>query len=165
MMWTPRDGMIQVLSLKIAWHQEAMDETILDSIRYVNYQSEAQMPDIMQLIQKDLSEPYSVYTYRYFINNWSKLCFLVSDTTTEYSSESNLIPLNWYSNQYLDSSISYQFSARHITRTNASVPSFANWMHETNLNKPTDTHLRITMNPTTSNLKFLLSLTKVILPC
>lgn len=37
------------------------------------------MPDIMQLIQKDLSEPYSVYTYRYFINNWSKLCFLAYD--------------------------------------------------------------------------------------
>lgn len=48
------------------------------NIRYVNYQSEAQMPDIIQLIQRDLSEPYSIYTYRYFINNWSKLCFLVS---------------------------------------------------------------------------------------
>lgn len=48
-------------------------------INYVNYQSEVQMPDIIQLIQKDLSEPYSVYTYRYFINNWGKLCFLVSD--------------------------------------------------------------------------------------
>ena len=47
-------------------------------IRYVNYESEAQMPDIIQLIQKDLSEPYSIYTYRYFINNWRKLCFLVS---------------------------------------------------------------------------------------
>lgn len=48
------------------------------NITYVNYQSEVQMPDIMQLIQKDLSEPYSVYTYRYFIHNWGKLCFLVS---------------------------------------------------------------------------------------
>ncbi|KAG8224266.1 hypothetical protein J437_LFUL001646 [Ladona fulva] len=34
------------------------------------------MPDIMRLIQKDLSEPYSIYTYRYFIHNWPKLCFL-----------------------------------------------------------------------------------------
>ena len=48
-------------------------------IRFVNYESEAQMPDIMQLVQKDLSEPYSVYTYRYFINNWGKLCFLAYD--------------------------------------------------------------------------------------
>lgn len=49
------------------------------NIKYVNYQSEVQMPDIMQLVQKDLSEPYSVYTYRYFINNWAKLCFLAYD--------------------------------------------------------------------------------------
>jgi len=45
-------------------------------IGYVGYKSELQMPDIMRLIQKDLSEPYSVYTYRYFIHNWPNLCFL-----------------------------------------------------------------------------------------
>jgi len=33
----------------------------------------------MKLIQKDLSEPYSIYTYRYFIHNWPKLCFLAVD--------------------------------------------------------------------------------------
>lgn len=48
-----------------------------DEIEYVSYKSELQMPDIMRLIQKDLSEPYSIYTYRYFIHNWPKLCFLV----------------------------------------------------------------------------------------
>lgn len=47
-----------------------------DEIEYVSYKSELQMPDIMRLIQKDLSEPYSIYTYRYFIHNWPKLCFL-----------------------------------------------------------------------------------------
>lgn len=46
---------------------------------YVNYTSEEQMSDIMSLIQKDLSEPYSVYTYRYFIHNWPQLCFLAMD--------------------------------------------------------------------------------------
>ncbi|RUS85493.1 hypothetical protein EGW08_006769 [Elysia chlorotica] len=45
-------------------------------IEYVVYESEKQMPDIMRLITKDLSEPYSIYTYRYFIHNWPKLCFL-----------------------------------------------------------------------------------------
>lgn len=49
----------------------------LDSIEYVNYQDETQMHDIIRLIQKDLSEPYSIYTYRYFIHNWPQLCFLV----------------------------------------------------------------------------------------
>lgn len=47
-----------------------------DEIEIVSYESELQMPEIMRLIQKDLSEPYSIYTYRYFIHNWPKLCFL-----------------------------------------------------------------------------------------
>nr|XP_022901506.1 N-alpha-acetyltransferase 30 [Onthophagus taurus] len=45
-------------------------------IQYVQYDSELQMPMIMKIIQKDLSEPYSIYTYRYFIHNWPNLCFL-----------------------------------------------------------------------------------------
>jgi len=49
------------------------------TIRYIGYESELQMGDIMKLIQKDLSEPYSIYTYRYFIHNWPKLCFLAVD--------------------------------------------------------------------------------------
>ncbi|EFA02442.1 N-alpha-acetyltransferase 30 [Tribolium castaneum] len=48
----------------------------LPPIQYVQYESELQMPMIMKIIQKDLSEPYSIYTYRYFIHNWPKLCFL-----------------------------------------------------------------------------------------
>lgn len=55
--------------------KEAREE--LPPIDYVQYESELQMPMIMKLIQKDLSEPYSIYTYRYFIHNWPKLCFLV----------------------------------------------------------------------------------------
>ena len=50
---------------------------LVEKVAYVQYQSELQMPDIMRLIQKDLSEPYSIYTYRYFIHNWPMLCFLV----------------------------------------------------------------------------------------
>lgn len=50
---------------------------MFEKVTYVQYQSELQMPDIMRLIQKDLSEPYSIYTYRYFIHNWPMLCFLV----------------------------------------------------------------------------------------
>nr|XP_046914158.1 N-alpha-acetyltransferase 30-like [Dermatophagoides farinae] len=49
------------------------------SIEYICYKNETQMPDIMRLIQKDLSEPYSIYTYRYFIHNWPQLCFLAMD--------------------------------------------------------------------------------------
>lgn len=55
---------------------EKVRDNVTIQIRYKVYESELEMPDIMRLIQKDLSEPYSVYTYRYFIHNWPKLCFL-----------------------------------------------------------------------------------------
>ncbi|CAD5113871.1 DgyrCDS3035 [Dimorphilus gyrociliatus] len=48
-------------------------------IRLKNYENEKDMPEIMRLITKDLSEPYSIYTYRYFIHNWPNLCFLAFD--------------------------------------------------------------------------------------
>lgn len=52
-------------------------EPLNDGISIDPYQNEHQMPAIMKLITKDLSEPYSIYTYRYFIHNWPHLCFLV----------------------------------------------------------------------------------------
>ncbi|XP_023320330.1 N-alpha-acetyltransferase 30-like [Eurytemora carolleeae] len=48
----------------------------IQSIQYEGYKCELQMPDIMRLIQADLSEPYSIYTYRYFIHNWPNLCYI-----------------------------------------------------------------------------------------
>jgi len=58
--------------------KEAQKENALSSsgISYVCYKDETQMPAIMHLITKDLSEPYSIYTYRYFIHNWPHLCYL-----------------------------------------------------------------------------------------
>ena len=66
------------------WCSAASLSTTLvsDGISYVRYENESQMPDIMRLITKDLSEPYSIYTYRYFIHNWPKLCFLAMDEDT-----------------------------------------------------------------------------------
>ncbi|KAI9323094.1 putative acyltransfersase [Dichotomocladium elegans] len=49
------------------------------AIEYVGYSSELQLPSAIQLIENDLSEPYSIYTYRYFIHNWPSLCFLAMD--------------------------------------------------------------------------------------
>lgn len=34
------------------------------------------MSVIMSMIDQELSEPYTVYTYRYFLNQWPQLCFL-----------------------------------------------------------------------------------------
>ena len=47
-----------------------------DDIRFEQYKDERDMPGIVSLIDKDLSEPYSVFTYRYFINNWPDLCYM-----------------------------------------------------------------------------------------
>ncbi|CDS82042.1 related to MAK3 N-acetyltransferase [Sporisorium scitamineum] len=41
------------------------------------------MHAIINLIEKELSEPYIVYTYRYFVNQWPSLCFLAYTPTHE----------------------------------------------------------------------------------
>lgn len=49
-------------------------------LRYVQYGQDKEkqyLPSIRQLISKDLSEPYSIYVYRYFLYQWGDLCFLV----------------------------------------------------------------------------------------
>lgn len=69
-------GLLADVSLE---HNAAASPASRDSetgISFIQYQDETQMPLIMRLIQKDLSEPYSIYTYRYFIHNWPNLCFL-----------------------------------------------------------------------------------------
>lgn len=77
------DTLISVLE-KTSLHQLSSSEhcstsnDVINDVTYTVYESEKQMPDIMRLITRDLSEPYSVYTYRYFIHNWPRLCFLVS---------------------------------------------------------------------------------------
>ncbi|KAF7545653.1 hypothetical protein G7Z17_g9003 [Cylindrodendrum hubeiense] len=48
-------------------------------LRYVQYEHalEAEyLPAIRTLIAKDLSEPYSIYVYRYFLCQWAHLCFM-----------------------------------------------------------------------------------------
>lgn len=46
-------------------------------ITFRQYQFEFDLDEIVALITKTLSEPYSLYTYRYFIYNWPDLCLLV----------------------------------------------------------------------------------------
>lgn len=52
---------------------EDEDEKI---INFIDYETEVHLPDLTALITKDLSEPYSIYTYRYFLHNWPQLSFL-----------------------------------------------------------------------------------------
>ena len=48
-------------------------------ITYGNVKESPYLPAIRHLISKDLSEPYSIYVYRYFLYQWGELCFMVSD--------------------------------------------------------------------------------------
>lgn len=45
-------------------------------VEYAQYQGEKQLAELVKLIDKDLSEPYSVFTYRYFLYNWPELALL-----------------------------------------------------------------------------------------
>ncbi|RMJ23897.1 acetyltransferase [Aspergillus sp. HF37] len=44
--------------------------------RYDGARENEYVPSMRQLISKDLSEPYSIYVYRYFLYQWGDLCFL-----------------------------------------------------------------------------------------
>ncbi|CAN4120799.1 unnamed protein product [Withania somnifera] len=45
-------------------------------IKYVSYGGEHHLPLIMNLVEEELSEPYSIFTYRYFVYLWPQLSFL-----------------------------------------------------------------------------------------
>jgi peptide alpha-N-acetyltransferase len=60
----------------------ADDKSAGEELQYVQYQAdkeEVYLPAIRQLISKDLSEPYSIYVYRYFLYQWGDLCFMALD--------------------------------------------------------------------------------------
>lgn len=46
-------------------------------IDFVNYDGEHHLPLIMSLVDEELSEPYSIFTYRYFVYIWPNLSLLV----------------------------------------------------------------------------------------
>lgn len=48
-----------------------------EGITLSTYQGEHQLEEMMELFDADLSEPYSVFTYRYFLDNWPGLCIMV----------------------------------------------------------------------------------------
>ncbi|PNH04206.1 N-alpha-acetyltransferase 30 [Tetrabaena socialis] len=54
------------------------------SIHYVQYKDEDDLTIIMDLVDKELSEPYSIFTYRYFLHNWPHLCFFAYDGDTPF---------------------------------------------------------------------------------
>jgi peptide alpha-N-acetyltransferase len=44
-------------------------------ITYRAYSGERDLQHIVKLVDDELSEPYNLYTYRYFLDTWPHLCF------------------------------------------------------------------------------------------
>ncbi|KAL0304888.1 UNVERIFIED_CONTAM: N-alpha-acetyltransferase MAK3 [Sesamum calycinum] len=57
--------------------EEGKAEFEASEIEYVSYGGEHHLPLIMKLVDQELSEPYSIFTYRYFVYLWPHLSFLV----------------------------------------------------------------------------------------
>lgn len=51
-------------------------------IVFVDYKDESRLEDVDRLVACDLSEPYSIFTYRYFLTRYPDLCILASDSVT-----------------------------------------------------------------------------------
>lgn len=43
---------------------------------YSTYQNEKELSIMMKMIESELSEPYSIFTYRYFVNGWKELSYI-----------------------------------------------------------------------------------------
>ncbi len=62
-----------------------------EDIEYVDYSDESMLPELSRLVSKDLSEPYSVFTYRYFLHNWPRLCICVYQRNVETKERGEMI--------------------------------------------------------------------------
>lgn len=48
-----------------------------ENLKIVAYSRNEEIEPMIKMIESELSEPYSIFTYRYFLINWPQLCLLV----------------------------------------------------------------------------------------
>ena len=53
------------------------DQINPNELKYSTFSNNDELEIMIKMIESELSEPYSIFTYRYFLQNWPKLCFLV----------------------------------------------------------------------------------------
>ncbi|OAV95124.1 hypothetical protein PTTG_12113 [Puccinia triticina 1-1 BBBD Race 1] len=59
-----------------------------DKISFRAYDGESDdLNEIINLMESELSEPYIIYTYRYFLTGWPQLCFLCFSQTHDKGEE------------------------------------------------------------------------------
>lgn len=61
---------------RIEYAKSKYSSSAPDAVVFSTFQGEKQLEELVKLIDKDLSEPYSIFTYRYFLYNWPQLCIL-----------------------------------------------------------------------------------------
>ncbi len=49
-------------------------------LEYSIFTRVSDLRDVAELVDQELSEPYSVYTYRYFVYNWPQLCIMCRES-------------------------------------------------------------------------------------
>merc|ERR1712194_513036 len=48
----------------------------IDDLEWRTFESEEDLATIMRMMMRDLSEPYPIYTYRYFVHQWPELTLI-----------------------------------------------------------------------------------------
>lgn len=119
--------------------EEQMENVEFDSseIEYVSYGGEHHLPLIMNLVDQELSEPYSIFTYRYFVYLWPQLSFLVPQLFTfffEFSLIESLLGL-WVF--LLLICFLHLFGFRRSTRVNAWARWYVRWGNTATLSEAT----------------------------
>ena len=51
----------------------------LNKIQYSEYKGEEELLEIIALVERDLSEPYSIFVYRFFLYRHPELCIIARD--------------------------------------------------------------------------------------
>jgi peptide alpha-N-acetyltransferase len=52
------------------------------TVEYHRYRGEEEIQEVFKLIDEELSEPYGLFTYRYFMDVCPQHCLIATDTTT-----------------------------------------------------------------------------------
>ena len=69
--------MVKAVTPSWTWASGVTPALVDGDVVYTQYQTEEQLEDMTRLFSADLSEPYSVFTYRYFLHLFPQVAFLV----------------------------------------------------------------------------------------
>lgn len=67
-----------VARINLAMTDSAPTSSQISYVPYDPAQEATQLESVRELISSELSEPYSIYVYRYFLYQWGDLCYLAS---------------------------------------------------------------------------------------